>query len=266
LTGPEKLYLPATPTEYRLVCFLSGERPLRAEFAQQGAAARLFELEVDEPLLPDLRRWRDFADTHYGWFGRELIEAEASDGLELVRGWLKRAYNLYRSLTDRWCGRGFKEHQRTVDFLAAVQFGYARAHRQLFGQPPKEAEAEVFGIEVYRRLSRDPQAAELLVALAQLPEAREAALRGFIPAQALDSLAGRFGRDGKAWRQFLVNAGVIKKAKAEPRKVDGRSERCCLLTDQARARLTELMGPAGTPGAPDERGPSPGAATDTTPA
>jgi hypothetical protein len=105
------------------VCFLSGERPIREEMDQRGAVARFMEMVIEEPIFAkeELPQWWAFAETHYGWFGQELITAvircyfaQGEQGRKL-----QTMYADYRNRAGVWC----LDHARTLDMLAVSQLG-----------------------------------------------------------------------------------------------------------------------------------------------
>jgi hypothetical protein len=252
LTGPEQGYLPADTQSYRLVCFLSGEVSIRDLIEKRGAAARLVEIIVDEPLLPkgELGKWWGTASTHFGWFGRDLVEriiaAYFSSGKD--GEFLKACYLHCRRKTERWCS----DHPRLVDALASLQVGYVLVLRLLhhdFRPMTREEfeqsllEAEAFAKDILGRLNKTAKIDHVLDAIAALGGMNTWIERGFIPVEALSQIADDFGlaKPGE-FAKFLKHHGII--AKVESRKegeVDGLriSRRSYILTPEGKKQLGE---------------------------
>lgn len=249
LTGPEQGYLPADTQSYRLVCFLSGETSIRDLIEKRGAAARLVELVIEEPLLPkaELGKWWVMASSHFGWFGRDLIErviaAHFTGGKDGES--LKACYLHCRRKTEKWCG----DHPRLVDALASLQVGYVLASSLLHhdSQPVTReefektlVEAEAFAKDIFGRLNKTAKIDHVLDAIAAL-RGDTWIERGFIPTDALKQIADDFGlaKPGD-FAKFLRHHGII--AKVESRKegeVDGQriSRRAFILTAEGKKRL-----------------------------
>jgi hypothetical protein len=241
LTGPEQGYLPSKPQTYALVCFLSGEVSLREHIELRGAAARLVELVVEEPLLPksELSAWRSFADSHHGWFGRDLMERQM--GLHLssafARTTFKNMYAGYKRVTQEWCS----DHSRTLDALAGLQIGYRMAATLLDTDASFDA-AEGFARTFYGRLNKTTKLGRLIGAFSDSEHAAEWAKSGFIPCEHALTIAREFGfKDNKGLLSFLENHGIAKKI--QPRKLTAKmgseqdSGQCYILTPNGKARL-----------------------------
>jgi hypothetical protein len=242
LGGPDQGYLPVKPLSYTLVSFLSGEASLRENIELRGATARILELVADEPLLPrsELSVWRSFADTHYGWFGQDLLKRQIGMNLAgpVERAYFKNGiYAGYRRLTGQWCS----DHSRTLDALTAIQIGYRMA-ATLLGVDASLETARTFAQVIEARLNKTLKLDHLLEGLSQLPNAEQWAERGFIPCDLAAPIGREFGfLDNKSLLAFLRSYGIAKKI--EPRTIQGpeyagRSVRCYILTPDGKARLS----------------------------
>jgi hypothetical protein len=251
LTGPEQNYLPAEPLPYTLVCFLSGEVSIRDTMDQRGAVARFVEIVVEEPILAkkDLAKWWDFAETHYGWFGQDLITAVIKQYFaQGQRGQkLQAMYAEYRAQAAVWC----LAHARMLDTLAVIQLGHYLASKLLhhgFKYLPHSTysslllEAEKFAQELYERLNKTTRLDQVLEAICEQEGMQAWVERGFIPLRDLMSVAAEFEMvKPSQLGELLRRQGVV--SKIESRKIEGGggsrvSARSCILTTYGK----ELLG------------------------
>jgi hypothetical protein len=253
LTGPEQNYLPAEPLAYTLVCFLSGEASIREQIDQRGGAARLLEIVSQRPLLSktELPKYWAFAKEHYGWYGRDLLDrvirhhfADGKDGQKL-----QDVYSRFRRDAAPWC----RDHSRMLDAIAATQLGFYLATRLLFddfaylraGDHSQLLEdSSKFAREVYAQINKTTKADEVMAAIRELSRASEWAQRGFIPPADLDLVAREFEMDRSRFTQFLRNQGIVQKI--EPRKIEGQSVRCYVLSEEGKRRLAKRSRTTGT--------------------
>lgn len=251
LGGAETLYLPTEPMSYNLVCFLSGEAPLRNNLEHKGAAARLAEIVLEKEIFPkeDLPTWWDFAQSHYGWYGHELIRniidlyfSKGQAGSEL-----KALYGQFRHGISGWC----QAHSRSLDFLASLQLGHYLGSQLLFHQfeilsstshTQLLQEGEEFVHTVSDKLHTRTMLDQVVECIQEVPFLGTWVERGFIPILNLEEAARECGLDRSQFGKFLINQGVV--SKTEPRKVsEGKSQRCYILTPAGKERLCSSTTP-----------------------
>ena len=229
LGGSEQLYLPTEPMAYALVCFLSGETPLRDHFDQKGAAARFSELVLQQPIFQktELPVWWAFPTTHSGWYGQDLIRtcldvyfANGQKG-----DMLKQLHDQFRHEVAAWCD----EHSRMLDLLSLAQLGHYLTAKLLFhemgfvSKPDHQlllGDARSFGQELYKGLNKATRLDQVVGAIRELTEIDWWIERGFIPLKTLERVAHEFdmAERGKL-ATFLSNQGVV--SKVESRKIQG---------------------------------------------
>ncbi len=245
--GPDKLYLPAESVSYALVCFLSGELPIRAHMEQRGASARFLEVVLNEPIFPagDLDTWWDRAKSHWGWYGRDLVERVIERYFANGRNGhpLQGMYSYFRA----GFARLYQDHSRMLDFLALTQLGYYLATTLLFHgfgcirpslHEKVTRKSKRFACEVYERLNRGTKLDQVIAAICVIEGIGRWVEKGFIPLESLEGIATDFGMAEKGrLGRFLINQGVV--TKSEPRKLDGGgSARCYVLSAEGKQRLS----------------------------